>query len=112
MEKTVYYISKLLKGLDLRYFTTKNICLSLAFAVSKFHHLCLGHRVHLVTKSNIVKYLQSYPQLLRRLAQWAVLTSCNDVKCVRTAAIKGQVVADLWPTSLGPVIFHSPNKGF
>ena len=45
MEKLVYYISRLMKGPKLRYSTTENVCLSLAFAVSKFNHYFLGHRI-------------------------------------------------------------------
>ena len=56
VEKLVYYISRLMKGPELRYSTAEKVCLSLAFAVSKFNHYFLGHRVQLVTKSNLVKY--------------------------------------------------------
>ena len=45
MEKPVYYISRLMKGPKLRYSTTEKVCLSLAFAVSKFNHYFLGHRI-------------------------------------------------------------------
>ena len=57
-----------MKGLKLRYFMTEKACLSLAFAVSKFNHYFLGHRIQLVTKSNLVKYLLNRPQLLGRMA--------------------------------------------
>ena len=53
----MYYISKLMKGPELRYLTAEKVCFSLAFAVSKFNHYFLRHRVQLVTKSNLVKYL-------------------------------------------------------
>lgn len=68
IEKPVYYISKLMKGPELRYLTTENVCLYLAFPVSKFNHCFLGHRVQLVTKSNHVKYLLTHPQLSRKMA--------------------------------------------
>ena len=29
------------------------------------------------------------------MAQWAILTTCYDIECIRPFAIKGQVVADL-----------------
>ena len=38
MEKLVYYISRLMKGLELRYSTVEKVFLSLAFVVSKFNH--------------------------------------------------------------------------
>ena len=89
MEKPIYYISKLMKGLELRYSIAEKVCLSLAFPVSKFNHYFLGHRIQLVTKNNPVKYILTSPQLLGAMAQWAILTSCHDVKCIILSAIKG-----------------------
>ena len=57
----MYYISKLMKGPELRYSTAEKVCLSLAFAVTKFNHYFLGHHVQLVTKSNPMKYLLTRP---------------------------------------------------
>ena len=57
-----------MKGPVLKYSTTENVYLSLAFVVSKFNHNFLGHRVQLVTKSNPMKYLLTHPQLLGRMA--------------------------------------------
>ena len=89
VERPVYSISRLMKGPELRYPTIEKVCLSLAFAVTKFNHYFLGHRVQLVTKSNPVKYLLTRPQLSRRMAQRAILTSCLDIGCIRLTAIKG-----------------------
>ena len=95
VEKLVYYISRLMKGSELRYSTTEKVRLSLTFAMSKFNHYFLGHRVQLVTKSNPMKYLMTRPQLLGRMAQWAILTLYLDIECIRPTAIKGQAVVDL-----------------
>ena len=57
VEKPVYYIIKFMKRPNLKYSTAEKVCLSLAFAVTKFDHYFLGHRVQLVTKSNPMKYL-------------------------------------------------------
>ena len=45
VEKPVYYISRLMKGQGLRYSTVEKVFLSLAFAMTKFNHYFLGHRV-------------------------------------------------------------------
>ena len=45
MEKPVYYISRLMKGPELRYSIAEKVCLSLAFVVSKFNHYLLEHHV-------------------------------------------------------------------
>ena len=55
VEKPVYYINKLMKGLELRYSTAEKVCLSLAFAVSNFNRYFLRHHIQLVTKSNSAK---------------------------------------------------------
>ena len=88
MERPIYHISRLMKGPELRYPTAEKVCLSLAFAVSKFNHYFLGHRVQLVTKSNLVKYLLTCPQLFGRMAQWAILIACHDIECIRLSGIK------------------------
>ena len=64
MKKSIYYISRLMKGLELRYSMTEKVCLSLAFAMSKFNHYFLRHHIHLVSKSTLVKYLLTCLQLL------------------------------------------------
>ena len=110
MEKPLYYISRLMKGLELRYSITENVCLSLAFAVSKFNNYFLGHCVQLVTKSNPVKYLLTHPQLLGRMVHWAILTTCLDIKCIRPTAIRGQAVADLLANFLGTSDFSLPQQ--
>ena len=99
VEKPVYYISRLMKGLELRYSTAEKVCLSLAFSVSKFNHYFLGHCVQLVTKSNPVKYLLTHPQLSRGIMQWVILMSCLNIKCIRPIAIRGQSVANFPRTS-------------
>ena len=45
VEKSVYYIYRLMKGPELRYSIAEKVCLSLAFALSKFNYYFLGHRV-------------------------------------------------------------------
>ena len=79
----------------MRYSTAEKVCLSLAFAVSKFNHYFLSHRVQLVTKSNPVKYL---------------LIACHDIECIRPFAIKGQAVANLLANFLGTSDFSLPQQ--
>ena len=38
VEKPVYYISRLMKGPELRYSIVEKVCLSLVFTVMKFNH--------------------------------------------------------------------------
>ena len=95
VEKPVYYFSRLMKGPELRYSTAEKVCLSLAFAVSKFNYYFLGHCVQLVTKSNLVKYLLTHPQLSGGIVQWVILTLCLNIKCIRPTTIRCQEVANL-----------------
>ena len=108
VDKLVYYISRLMKGPELRYSIAEEVCLSLAFAMTKFNHYFLGHRVQLVTKSNPVKYLLTRLQLSGRMARLAILTSCLDIECIRLITIKGQVVVDQLANFLRTSDFHLP----
>lgn len=97
VEKPIYDINRLMKGLELSYSTAEKVCLSLSFVVSKFNHYFLGHHIQLVNKINPMKYLLTRPQLLGRMAQWAILTSCHDIEFIRPSAINGQAMVDLLP---------------
>ena len=97
-----------MKGPKRRYSTAEKVYLSLAFVVSKFNHYFLGHCVQFVTKSNPMKYLLTRPQLSGRMAQWAILMSCLDIKCIRPAAIKDQAVANLLANFSGKSDFSLP----
>ena len=99
-----------MKGLELRYSMAEKVCLSLDFAMSKFDHYFLGHRIQLVTKSNPMKYLLIRPQLSERMAQWAILTSCHNVECIKPSAIKGQAVVDLLANFPGISDFSLPQQ--
>ena len=97
-----------MKRPELRYSTAEKVCLSLAFAVSKFNHYFLEHRIQLLTKSNPMKYLLTHCQLLGRMAQWAILRSCHDIEYIKPSVIKGQVVADLLANFPGTSDFSLP----
>ena len=108
VEKPVYYISRLMKGPELRYSTAENVYLSLAFVVSNFNHYLLEHRVQLMTKSNPMKYLFTRPQLSGRMEQWAILTLCLDIESITPIAFRGQAVADLLANFPGTSDFSLP----
>ena len=78
--------------------------------MTKFNHYFLGYRVQLVTKSNPVKHLLTHPQLLGRMVQWAILTSCLDIECMRPTAIKGQAMVDLLANFPGTSDFSPPQQ--
>lgn len=55
----------------------------------------LSHKVHLVTKSDPIRYLLSQPVLSGRSARWLFKFSEFEITSVPKRAIKGQAIADL-----------------
>ncbi|OMP00134.1 Integrase, catalytic core [Corchorus capsularis] len=58
-------------------------------------HYFLAHEIHLITKSNQIRYILAKPSLSGRLANWLLQLSQYSISCHNPSAIKGQVVAYL-----------------
>jgi len=72
-EVTLYYLSHMLVGVELKYSPIKKICLSLIFATQKLRHYMQAYTIQVVSKADPVKCILSRPILNGRLAKWAVI---------------------------------------
>lgn len=50
--------------------------------------------IHLVAKTDLVKYVMSEPVLTGRLAKWALLLNQYEIIYVSAKAVKGKALAD------------------
>ena len=71
-EKTLYYLSRKLTVVELRYSSIEKMCLALFFSIQKVRHYMQAHVIHLVAKIDPVKYVLSRAIMSGRLAKWAV----------------------------------------
>lgn len=102
VERPVYYLSRIIKGPERNYSAMEKHCLSLAFAMQKFRHYLLAHKVFVITRSDPIQFLLTRPALSGRIAKWLLLTSEFDITAVQPKAIKSQALADL--------LAHFPSK--
>ncbi|CAL8992937.1 unnamed protein product [Prunus brigantina] len=94
-ESPIYYISRQLRGAEIRYPKTELLCLALVYAAQRLRHYFLAHKLHLIVKSDPVRYLLTRPVLSGRLARWLLQLSEFDITCTTPKAIKGQAVIDM-----------------
>ncbi|CAL9005243.1 unnamed protein product [Prunus brigantina] len=94
-ESPIYYVSRQLRGAEMRYPKTELLCLALVYAAQRLRHYFLAHKLHLIVKSDPVRYLLTRPVLSGRLARWLLQLSEFDITCTTPKAIKGQAVIDM-----------------
>ena len=93
-ENTLYYLSKMLLGIENRYTPIEKHCLSLVFVVKKLRHYLLSHKVLLISRIEPLKYLMARPVLTGRFAKWAFRLVEFDITYTPQKPIKGQTLAD------------------
>ncbi|KAG9450316.1 hypothetical protein H6P81_010281 [Aristolochia fimbriata] len=93
-ERSLYYLSRTLVGVELNYTPSEKTCLALVFAVQKLLHYLLAHSTKLISRADPLKYIMSRPILSGRLAKWALLLSEFEINFVPQRAIKGQALAN------------------
>ena len=64
-EKAIYYISQTLVSYELNYSSIEHACLVVVFASQKLCHYMLSHRVKLIARMYLLKYLLSKAVLTR-----------------------------------------------
>ncbi|CAL2270465.1 unnamed protein product [Prunus armeniaca] len=94
-ESPIYYVSRQLRGAEVRYPKTELLCLALVYASQRLQHYFLAYKLHLIVKSDPVRYLLTRPVLSGRLARWLLQLSEFDITCTTPNAIKGQAVIDM-----------------
>ncbi|XP_059670967.1 uncharacterized protein LOC132316511 [Cornus florida] len=94
-ERPVYYISRVVQGVEARYSPIERHCLFLAFAAKKFRHYFLAHTIHLITKCDSLRYLLSRPIISGRVARWLLALAEFDIQCLAPRVILSQAMVDL-----------------
>ena len=94
-EALIYYVIRQLKGAETRYEKTERLCLALVYTSWWLHHYFLAHKLHLMVKSEPVRYLLTRLILSGRLARWLLQLFEFDIICVTPKAIKGQAMRDM-----------------
>ncbi|XP_070679188.1 uncharacterized protein [Malus domestica] len=93
-EQAVYYLSRILTEVETRYSPVERLCLTLYFTASKLRHYMLPCHVHIIAKTDVIKYMLSKPMLTGRIGKWILALSEFSFQYVPQRAVKGQAIAD------------------
>ncbi|KAM3018395.1 hypothetical protein FF2_002147 [Malus domestica] len=92
-EQAVYYLSRILTDVE-RYSPVEKLCLALYFAANKLRHYMLPCHVHIIAKTDVIKYMLSKPMLTGRIGKWILALSEFSFQYVPQMAVKGQAITD------------------
>ncbi|XP_028961400.1 uncharacterized protein [Malus domestica] len=93
-EQAVYYLSRILTGVETRYIQVEKLCLTLYFTTSKLRHYTMPCYTHIIVKTDVIKYILSKPMLIGRIEKWILALSKFSFQYVSQKAVKGQAIAD------------------
>ncbi|KAM2913626.1 hypothetical protein COP2_044260 [Malus domestica] len=93
-EQAVYSLSRILTEVETRYSPVERLCLALYFTANKLRHYMLPCHVHIIAKTDVIKYMLSKPMLTGRIRKWILALSEFSFQYVPQRAVKGQAIAD------------------
>ncbi|KAM1293732.1 hypothetical protein ACFX2H_013746 [Malus domestica] len=93
-EQAVYYLSRILTEVETRYTLVEKLCLALYFSACKLRHYMLPCHIHIIAKTDVIKYMLSKPMLIGRIGKWILALSEFSFQYVPQRVVKGQAIAD------------------
>ena len=93
-QRPVYYVSKSLHEIEVRYLPLEKSILAVVHATCKLPHYFQSHTVVVLTQLPLRSLLRSV-DYTRRIAKWGTIRGAFDIKYMPRTSIKGQVVVDL-----------------
>ena len=90
----VYYVSKSLNEVEVRYLPLEKAILTVVHATRKLPHYFQAHTVVVLTQLPLKSMLRS-ADYTGRIAKWGTILGAFDIKYIPRTSIKGQVLADL-----------------
>jgi len=93
VQRSIYFVSKALQGLESRYHSLEKAALAVVFSARRLRHYFHSFTVVVMTNLPIQKVLQK-PDVAGRMVRCAVELSEFDIQYEPRGSIKGQVYAD------------------
>ena len=94
LQRPVYYVSKSLHEVEIRYSPLKKAILAVVHASRKLPHYFQAHTVVVLTQLPLKSVLRT-ADYTGRIALWNTILGAFDIKYMRRTSIKGQVLVDL-----------------
>ena len=94
IQQPVYYVSKSLHEVEIRYLPLEKAILAIVQATRKLPHYFQAHIVVVLTQLPLKSILRS-ANYTGRIAKWGTILGAFDIRYMPRTAIKGQVLANL-----------------
>ena len=91
---SLYYMSKSLHEVEVRYLPMEEAILAVVHAVRKLPHYFQAHTVVVLTQLPLKSILRS-ADYTGRIAKWGTILGVFDIKYMPHTSVKGQVLANL-----------------
>ena len=106
VQRPVYYLSKSLHEVEIRYLPLEKAILAIVQATRKLPHYFQAHTVVVLTQLPLRSILRS-ADYTGKIAKWGTILGAFDIKYMPRTAIKGQILTDLVAEFAEP----SPEEG-
>ncbi|XP_020417993.1 uncharacterized protein LOC109948703 [Prunus persica] len=103
-EQAVYNLSRTLTGVERKYSAIERLCLALYFTAVKLRHYMLPFTIHIIAKTDLIKYMLTRPMLRSRIEKWTLALAEFAFRYVPQKAVKRQAIADFLADHLGEEI--------
>ena len=94
VQRPVYYVSKSLHKVEVRYLPLKKAILVVMHGTHKLPHYFQSHTFVVLTQLPLRSLLWS-TDYIGRIAKWGTILGAFDIKYMPRTSVKGQVLADL-----------------
>ena len=109
VQQLVYYVSKSLHEVEVRYLPLEKAILVVVLGTRKLPHYFQAHTVVVLTLS--LKTILWSADYTKRIAKWGTILGAFDIKYMPRTSIKGQVLADLVAEFTKPLIEELESAG-
>ncbi|PRQ31678.1 putative ribonuclease H-like domain-containing protein [Rosa chinensis] len=92
-EQAIHYLRRILTPVEIRYSPIEKLCLVLYFSVIKLRHYMLPSVVHIISQTNLIKYMLTQPIIKSRIGKWTMALSEFTFKYMAQKSVKGQALA-------------------
>ena len=94
IQRPVYYVSKSLQEVELRYLPLEKAILAVVQAIRKLSYYFQAHTIIVLMQLPLRSILRS-ADYRRGIAKWGTILGVFDIKYMSRTSVKGQVLADL-----------------
>ncbi|KAM2932188.1 hypothetical protein FF1_040286 [Malus domestica] len=97
--QAMYYLSRILTEVKTRYTPVEKLCLALYFTACKLMHYMLPCHIHIIAKTDVVKYMLSKPMLTKRLENGSLHFQNTASNMYFKGQSRGRQLQTSWPST-------------